>query len=234
MLVAAFVFYRFGRRGVARALGAAALGWLLLISTPWLPEALLVRLENRYVPVKFAGGSDRPVHLLVLGSGYTADARLPYTAKLHQNGVTRLAEAIRLHRMMPGSRLVFSGYGGREPLPQAMIYLQAAAELGIDSSLCATLPTPWNTRAEALAYKERFGTKHKLYLITDAAHMPRAMLHFRKAGLQPIPAPAAYMIKNSRVPKELSAYRPASVNIRNMEIVFHEYMGIYWAKLGGK
>jgi uncharacterized SAM-binding protein YcdF (DUF218 family) len=193
---------------------------------------LLGNLEGRYLPVP-ASNRLVPRIILVLGSGHVLDSRLPYTARLSQAGLSRMAEAARLQRQMPGSRLVFSGYGAGESWSMAKSNLLAAGEMGLDTTSSVILPKPWNTRDEAKDFKEYFGTAEAFYLVTNAAHMPRSMWHFRKAGLQPIPAPAGYLVKYTDVPKGLSYYMPSSENIRNMEIVFHEYLGILWARIGG-
>ena len=232
LLLVAFAFRLWKKRKAAGGFLALAIVWLLAISTPFLPRLLLASLERRYMPLP--GDVNRlPRNILVLGSGHTVDTSLPYTAILHAAGVSRLAEAARLQQMMPGSRLVFSGYGAMEKSPMALSSLLAAAEMGLDTTGAVIFPRPWNTRTEALDYRERFGAGEVFYLVTDAAHMPRAMMHFRNAGLQPIPAPAAYLVKYSEVPKSVWFYMPSSENIRNMEVVFHEYLGLWWAKLGG-
>jgi len=63
--------------------------------------------------------------------------------------------------------------------------------------------------------------------------MPRAVMHFRKAGLNPIPAPTNFIIRKNNIPGSYTDYFPSSGNIRNMEIVIQEYLGMLWAKIGG-
>ncbi|MDP3684448.1 MAG: ElyC/SanA/YdcF family protein, partial [Ignavibacteria bacterium] len=152
---------------------------------------------------------------------------------LNTTGLARLTEGIRLHRLLPDSKLIFSGYAGNQPFPEAIISSLAAQELGVDSLDIFTNIEPWNTKSEAIEYFKRFGPKYKLYLVTDAAHMPRAILHFRNAGLNPIPAPTNFNIRENNTPNSYTDIFPSSGNIRYMEIVFLEYLGMLWAKLGG-
>ena len=58
-------------------------------------------------------------------------------------------------------------------------------------------------------------------------------MHFRNAGLQPIPAPTNFIIRKNNIPGSYAYYFPSSGNIRNMEIVIQEYLGMVWAKMGG-
>ena len=85
----------------------------------------------------------------MLGSGYETDDRLSYSGQLNPSGLARLVEGIRLQRLMPGSKLIFSGYAGDQPLPQAEVSALAAQELGIDSIAIYILCKPWNTKTEA-------------------------------------------------------------------------------------
>ena len=165
--------------------------------------------------------------------GYETDDRLSYISQLGLNSLGRLSEGIRLHHLIPGSILIFSGYGDNQPLSNAEVSKLATYDLGIDSTFIQTISEPWNTKAEAAEYLKRFGTTGKLYLVTDATHMPRAMMHFRNAGLHPIAAPTNFYLKRNNIPKRFTGYFPSSGSIRNMEIVFNEYLGVLWAKMGG-
>ncbi|MDO9579230.1 MAG: ElyC/SanA/YdcF family protein [Bacteroidales bacterium] len=240
LLIAAFVFYLADKKRIARWFLGSSLLWFFLISTPFLPKALLATLENQYPPVQLTAekrdqvsAQDSIAHILVLGSGFETDDRLSFCSKLNLTGLARLAEGIRLQRLLPASKLIFSGYAGDQPLPQAEVTALAAQELGTDSTVIYTICEPWNTRTEAEEYLKHFGTNCKLYLITDAAHMPRTLMHFRHAGLNPIPAPTNFVIRKNNIPGSYTDYFPSSGNIRNMEIVFQEYLGMLWAKIGG-
>ena len=89
------------------------------------------------------------------------------------------------------------------------------------------------TIKEAAEYLKRFGTAGKFYLVTDATHMPRAMMHFRNAGLQPIAAPTNFYSRRNKIPLRFIDYFPSSGSIRNMEMVCNEYLGMLWGRMGG-
>lgn len=239
-MLGGLIAYSLKKHKTAKIFSVISIAWLLLISTSWIPQALLSSLEDRYTPVLIplettnkSTLSDTSVHILVLGSGYSSDIRLPYLGQLYPSGVIRLSEGIRLHNLIPNSVLIFSGYKGDQPIPQAEAGAFAAKELGIPANVIRTIPLSWNTRNEALEYFKRFGKLHKLYLVTDASHMSRAMMHFQNVGLKPIPVPTNFMIKKNSIAKGFYYYLPRSESIKFMEIVFHEYLGILWAKLGG-
>lgn len=238
LLLAVFLFWVLRKKKLMRWSMALSLLWFLLIATPFLPNHMLNKLESSYTPLSFQHSlflqpADSNIHILVLGAGYATDERLSHTAMLSSSGLARLTEGIRLSRLLPNATLIFSGYSDRQTLPQAEMGARAAIELGINPARIQTIPQPWNTKDEARHYYERYGTGQPLILITDAAHMTRAMYHFKKAGLNPIPAPCNLRIKKNDIPKTLSYYLPSSQNITYTEILFHEYLGLLWAKLGG-
>ena len=74
---------------------------------------------------------------------------------------------------------------------------------------------------------------NKFILVTTASHMPRSMALFKKLGMQPIPAPTDHAMKR-RQGIHPGVFFPNSGKIRNAELVFHEYLGLAWAKLRGQ
>jgi uncharacterized SAM-binding protein YcdF (DUF218 family) len=71
---------------------------------------------------------------------------------------------------------------------------------------------------------------NQLILVTDALHMPRAMMLFRKAGLDPIPAPTNFIIKYGKNPISPDWW-PSPGNIEMFGKAVHEYAGIVWGKV---
>jgi uncharacterized SAM-binding protein YcdF (DUF218 family) len=105
--------------------------------------------------------------------------------------------------------------------------------LGVDSTDIVMSPLPANTREEAAEYVKKFGKKNSLIVVTDAIHMPRAVILFEKAGVKVIPAPTNFLVKKSTSRSPFS-WMTSAENVRVMEAAIHEYAGMAWAKLGGK
>ncbi len=72
----------------------------------------------------------------------------------------------------------------------------------------------------------------KFFLVTSAAHMPRAMALFRKRGVEPIPAPPIF---GSGTAMGLSppSFFPGTGALGQVEVAVHEYLGLAWAWLRG-
>ena len=70
-------------------------------------------------------------------------------------------------------------------------------------------------------------------LVTSAAHMRRSMALFRKAGLDPIPAPTHYLAQVNQGINPAGLY-PSVDGLKSAQIAVYEYLGIAWAALRGK
>jgi uncharacterized SAM-binding protein YcdF (DUF218 family) len=191
---------------------------------------LVSYLENQYkvVSPNTYNENTKPVNILVLGGGHTNDNRLPATNQLSESALTRLVEGIRLHRQIPNSSLITSGYAGKEDISHAEVLAKAAVLLGVDEKNISTQSLPKNTWAEATEYKRIFGDSARLILVTSAIHMPRAMKLFHKAGIMPIAAPTNHLVKKGKH-RDPWFWIPSSGNIQMMESAIHEYAGIVWA-----
>ena len=203
-----------------------------MISFSFLPELLLKSLEKRFPPLLEISqfNPKDSVYILVLGAGYTDNKNLPPNDQLSLNSLARITEAIRLHRLLNKSIIVLSGSVSGENVTNAEPFVKTALALGVDENAICLLGTPENTQMEAFDYTKKFGTKNILILVTDAIHMPRAMLLFRKAGQSPIPSPTNHMVKSDRK-NGIRDWFPASSNIAMMEYAMHEIGGLVYARL---
>ena len=82
---------------------------------------------------------------------------------------------------------------------------------------CPNIPPETPRRGSVPA--ERF------FRVTSAWHVRRAVRHFERAGLQPIPAPTGF--KTGSEPRYTWSYwLPSSGNLRKTERAVHEYLGL--------
>lgn len=217
----------------AKKLLLVALAWLLLVSTCFLPNYLIGSLEKVYKPFEPGRVVDTSeVNILVLGAGHTADPALSANKQLTSNALGRLVEGIRIHGLFPNSNLIVSGGTGTEITATAEVLKQTALVLGVSPGDIITLATTENTADEATQYKQLGSKTHQLILVTEAFHMPRAMMVFEKAGLHPIPAPSNYQYKKGEKTDFIKCL-PNANNIWKMEFATHEYAGMFWGLVTG-
>lgn len=91
--------------------------------------------------------------------------------------------------------------------------------------------SPKDTEEEALVVKRAIGDAPFL-LVTSASHLPRAMIFFRHAGLDPLPAPANQLAVTSPLnPWERAI--PSPVWLMHSDRVGYETLGRVWQWLKG-
>jgi uncharacterized SAM-binding protein YcdF (DUF218 family) len=226
LLVLAFIFNKYKKRRAAIGLVCGAALLFLVCSTAYLPNYLAGNLEGKYLPYKPAipfNDSER-VLIHVLGSGYVLDQRLPPNAQIGWCALGRLAEAIRVHRMIKNSTIICSGYSSLGLETQAQVTRRAAIALGVDSGQVETLNLPSTTQEEASELAAHYSKKSHLIVVTDAIHMPRAIKLFTAQGFNPVAAPTNYKINEGPIQDDIKWF-PSFERMGLMNYVIHEYLG---------
>ena len=220
------IFLKLTKNKYCNKLFRLSILWLFIISVSPIPELLIYNLEKQNKTINLTSKINiSNVNILVLGSGQTNDTALAYINRLSSSALMRLSEGIRIHNKIPKSKLVFSGFSNVKKISQAKMLSLASLELGVNPLDTLMLVKGSVTKEEALEYNKRFGTKNKLIIVTNAVHMPRALLYFRNFGLDVIPAPTNNFIKIDN--EEIHFwFKPSYKKIEMMDRSLHEYAGI--------
>jgi uncharacterized SAM-binding protein YcdF (DUF218 family) len=123
----------------------------------------------------------------------------------------------------------FSGNRGNES--EARIYadiLRAEYNIKVEHLETRSQNTWENARYTAQLMK-KLGL-HKIFLVTDAAHMPRAVYAFEHNGSQIIPAPTGF-VSSSRQGYSWLDFMPDSQAMYRTAHALHEYLGLFWYSL---
>ena len=211
-----------------------SLGVVLLATLSYdaVPNALLRPLEHKYDPPRNIGEISDAKWVVVLGGGHISDSRVPVTSQISGTSLVRLVEGIRLHKMLPGSKLILSGGGGFDPVPNAKIMADVAMAIGVDRKDLILESVSRDTKDEARLIQKIVGGD-RFVLVTSAFHMPRSVPLFEKLGMKPISAPTGHQVKE-RQRMSPGMFFPRTDNLRKAETAFHEYLGSIWAKIRGQ
>ena len=118
-----------------------------------------------------------------------------------------------------------------DPVSNAEIMADVAIALNVDKKDIVLEVSSRDTKDEALLIKKIVGDD-EFILVTSASHMVRSMALFRKQGMDPIPAPTDFWIKErQRMGAEVF---PSAYKLRMAERAVHEYLGIMWGKIRGQ
>ena len=198
---------------------------VLTCGTSPLPTFLVTRLEQAYPALldgaDFAAKTAGARYVVVLGGSGTENARLPVTSRLNRTPLVRAIEAARIHRLLPGSRIVTSGRGG-EATSEAEMMSQLLVSIGVRRGDIVTEDHSSNTYEQAVAIRRLVGGA-TFVLVTSAVHMPRAFALFTRLGMQPIAAPTDHLVKHP-LRWELAAVVPKLAYFQLFEFALYEHL----------
>ncbi len=186
------------RKWTVRVLAVTLLGYYLFSIEP--TAYYLGRSLERAIPEP--AGEGEPVAVLVLAGGFRRAGNGRPFSELSGPSWRRLWRGIEIYRELEGAvPILFAGGSGDpfDPEPgQARLARGYALAMGIPPedfwSEEESRDTYENLReARAILDREFPGReRHRVILVTSAIHMLRSVLAARKAGLDPVPAPADY------------------------------------------
>jgi uncharacterized SAM-binding protein YcdF (DUF218 family) len=180
---------RFRRSGTAAK--CAAFGLLWITSTPAFADWAYASLEGQYPPQTIAGTPRADVAILL--GGAVAQPTSPRVAADLVASSDRVLHAARLWRAGKVERILVTGGNLRwlpAVKPEAELIRDLLVEWGVPADVIDFAGESRNTfenAREIVALRDKAGFRSAL-LVTSAAHMPRALAVFRKAGLPVTPA----------------------------------------------
>ncbi len=211
---------------LGRFLLASTLVLLYIISTPFIAETMLQKLETPYVADSV--NSEGQV-IVVLGGGTYFNAVEYGGDTVSRYSLERIRYTAHLHQLTGKSILVTGG------APLGNISSEAEQMKSVLENEFRT-PVKWvegsSNNTHENAYKsyeilKKDGITH-IMLVTHAWHMPRAMREFERAGFQVTPAPTAF---TTRYRTDGLAYLPTASALQQSRIFIHEVIGMLWYRL---
>ena len=230
LLIAAAVLLAAGRRRGGRRVVIAAVLLLFAAGNNWTAYSLVRSLENDYPPVPMAKLPEADA-IIVLGGGLD----LPYPPRQHPHLVTgsdRLLHALRLYRAGKAPHILLTG-GNVFPQPGLQSEAYYARRLlglwGVPES-AIVLETESRNTIQNAEYSARILKQRgwsDVLLVTSAAHMHRAVLSFRNAGVEVTPAPTDFLAVDANAPAALN-WIPNAGALTGTTHALHEYLGRLW------
>jgi uncharacterized SAM-binding protein YcdF (DUF218 family) len=215
---------------IARTLITLALAALWLLSTPYVSDALMQRLEG----YPYVTDTQKPLAdaIVVLGGGTYFHAPEYGGDTVNKATLERLRFAAKLQRETGKPLLVTGG----KPLGNSASEGEQMRQV-LEKEF--NVPVKWvegesdntleNARMSRLTLKEAGITR--IYLVTHAWHMPRAVQAFQSAGFQVVPAPTGY---TTRYDTTLLTFIPRAEALLDSRWFCHEMIGMLWYQLKSK
>lgn len=199
-----------------------------------LTAHLLSRTLQTYPPVaESALHSPAVGAIVVLGGGLDEDApEYGNGPTVHNRTLGRVRYAARLARLT-GLPVLASGGRGRlettETNPSEAELMKAIleGELGIQNVLTETASRDTWENAVNSAALLRQRDIHSLLLVSNAAHLPRAVAAFQAQGLVVIPAPTLFF-NDQPDPLDVQSWLPSVTAIAEIHYAVYEGLGRLW------
>lgn len=201
--------------------------FFIIITMQPFSSIFINSLENDYECLLDSNKIKSAEYIIILGGGYSDDSNMPASSQLSLSSTARLVEGMRLKKINPSAKIIFSGGTQfNENNTQANLLYNAYLSLVNDTGKNILSEQAHNTKSEADEAYKIIG-KRKLILVTTASHMPRAVYLFNKMGCNVIAAPCDFTVKNL----EYYPSFPNGMSIKQTEIAIHEYLAIMGYKL---
>lgn len=215
------------RPRIARAMLAGSFTLLWLLSTPFLSGYLLQSLES--TPLTLADNTVQADAVVVLGGGTYIDAPEYAGDTVGPITLQRIRYTAKLNYVIKKPVLLTGGRPLGNSLSEAFLMRQVMQDEFHS-------PVQWieeesNNTLENALYSYRLlhaAGINRIYLVTHAWHMPRALYAFRKAGFEVIPAPTAF---TTRYQLNLLAFLPNAGSLQSSQLFMHEVIGLFWYRL---
>jgi uncharacterized SAM-binding protein YcdF (DUF218 family) len=225
VLLVALVLAR-KRPGIAWTLAATT--WLALyaLSIPYAASRLLALLQAPPLdPLSDKSGQA----IVVLGGGTYFVAPEYGGSTVNTHGLVRLRYAAHLYRALGTPVLASGGSSKGNHTPEALLMKQVLERE-------FQVPVTWVEETSRTTLENARGSYHvlgaagikRVYLVTQAWHMPRARYAFETAGFSVIPAPTAFAILP---PPDVLSFMPSAQALLHTSWFFHEVIGIGWYHL---
>lgn len=226
LLIAALAWHREPARHLLRWRRwlVVAVLWAWLCSTPALSNAWLRTLEgDPRAPPPARMQRDEQTLIVVLGSGEMWSPRGRRQVRLDLAGWERVTGAVALWRQTGGHLIFTGGPGGNDAASLAGAMAQIAVDLGVPRERITLTAESASTfedlKYSALTIQRNAGP---VWLVTSAAHMPRALGVARKLGLTLQPHRVHY---RQILDLTWTAWLPHNRGPERLALVLHEVLG---------
>ncbi|GGJ44359.1 YdcF family protein [Neoroseomonas lacus] len=217
-----FVFRRCP--GARRAVLLLAIGSLYLLSTPYVSQ-LLIRSLQWYPPLVPGAVTDAEA-IVVLSAGRDRNVPMYGGDTVDALSLERLRFAARLQRATRLPLLVSGGPpfdSGRLTTMATLMAETLTQDFGVETRWREEASTNTVENALFTAQLLRDAFIHRVYLVTHAWHLPRAMMAFRATGLEAIPAAASYIPPLRPTAETLI---PSARALTKSAYAIHEWIGM--------
>ena len=221
---------------LATALLVISVFSLYALSTPAVGEILEQSLENRY-PAITIDAVEKADAIVVLG-GYLHEPSSQHPTAEFNEAIDRLWAACQLYRAHKAPLVLLSGgtvaIFGPAVIPESQAGQSVLQQWGVPSEAILVELRSQNTHENAIFTAPILAGRgvHRSILVTSAAHMPRAVAIFKRAGIVVVPFPTDYQ-SGWNQPEPLIQWLPDAEWLLKSNRAIKEWVGLAVYRLRG-
>ncbi len=218
---------RFGR-----ALVIFSLLVQLVLSMPITAEWLFDQLQTQPPFDPSLSRENPPQAIVVLGAGRYRNAPEYHGDTASLRMLSRLRYAATLARESGLPVIASGGTPDKQGTPEAEIAREILTrELGVPvMAIDNRSRNTWENAGNIIGLM-RDNSLQRVILVTDAAHMPRALYAFEQQGPIPIPAPINFEYRDGDKRPFYARILPSEYAAMNTALALHEILGYLWYHL---
>ncbi|MCP4995888.1 MAG: YdcF family protein [Gammaproteobacteria bacterium] len=218
-----------GSKVIGRMLIFISLAGLYMLSTPIVADWLISSLEQEQPLARHHFQQPKAQAIVVLAGGRELDAPEYGSDTLNARTLERVRYAAALSRATRLSVIPSGGSPRVAATPEATIiakvleseYLAPVLKTETNSR------TTWENAKQTKVLLDKLDIK-KIYLVTHAWHMPRALYAFESHGIEVIPAPTGYEHKTTDRLNLATDWMPSPKALQVSYYAVHEQLGMIW------
>jgi uncharacterized SAM-binding protein YcdF (DUF218 family) len=232
LMLIGFLFTQMGSAfGKKLSVFAYIIFWLL--SSPLGAQALIDGLQKNYLPLTAEHlGKSAQTQIVVLGSGIEASPEYAAKSTLSDKTLARVHYTAYLYKQIHAPILVSGGNRDYFGHSEADL-MQSELQNSYATPVAASENTSRNTQEQStlLVPILKANNVRRIYLVTNAWHMPRSLYVFKiallNADLSIIPDPMGYIELKSKK-DTYTNFLPSLNALNTSAIALHEYIGLAW------
>jgi len=214
------------RRRLPRGLWRAGIALEIIcafLATPLGANALVTLQERRSPPADMCV-APQPSVVVLLSGGLRREPRDALDiGALNAASLQRTLAAAELAKRIESAELVVSGASVDRAFAQSTLMLELARQLGVPAAALRTETaslTTWDNAQRVHALDPALPPR--IWLVTSALHMPRALIAFRAAGFEACAYPSDFLATSF---EGLADLLPSGSAVANSAAVLHEWVG---------
>jgi len=162
--------------------------WVYVFTTPALGNLLLNELESPYSQLFPEQNNDSSLQnkIIVLSSGFTRHGKTSIETHLDRSAWERIYTGVKLWKQIGGNIYIAGGSSSHDAAPFSVSMKEVAITMGVPESNIFIETKSKNTYGNFYFLTKQYEFKdYKLWLVTSAYHMDRALGVAKHFGLRP-------------------------------------------------